>query len=119
MHEENFLGSWLEEDGNNKEEMIGEVGKETEEETGQKKIREEWREENETVIVKGRCINSVSTEAFEIFVSRRVVVIPGVTCRMVLVAVSDCDSGIGTSVHVVLVMTDVLVCPFFCGDGGW
>ena len=37
---------------------------------------------------------------------------------MVLVAVSDCDSGIGTSVHVVLVVTDVLVSPFFCGDGG-
>ena len=64
MHEENFLGSWLEEDG---EEIIGEVGKETVEETGQKSIREEEREENETVIVKRRCINSVSTEAFEIF----------------------------------------------------
>ena len=41
MHEQNFLGSWLEEDGKNKEEIVEEVGKETEEETGQKRIREE------------------------------------------------------------------------------
>ena len=30
MHEEKFLGSWLREDGKNKEERIREVGKETE-----------------------------------------------------------------------------------------
>ena len=65
MHEENFLRSWLREAGKNKEEILGEVGKATEEETGKKRIREE--EENETVILKRRCINSVSTEAFEIF----------------------------------------------------
>ena len=65
--EENSLSSWLREDGKNKEEIIGEVGKETEEETGEKRISEEEREENETVIVNRRCIDSVSTEAFEIF----------------------------------------------------
>ena len=43
MHEEN-LGSWLGEDGNNKEAMKGEEGKETEDETGQKRMREEGRE---------------------------------------------------------------------------
>ena len=61
----NFLSSSLRKDGKNKEEIIGEVGKATEEETGKKRIREEEREENETVIFK-RCINSVSTDAFEI-----------------------------------------------------
>ena len=64
MHKEKFLSSWLREVGKNKEEIIREVGKETEEETGKKRIREEEREENETVIVKRRCINSVSTEVF-------------------------------------------------------
>ena len=41
MHEEKFLSTWLREDGKNKEEIIGEVGKETEEETGKKRKREE------------------------------------------------------------------------------
>ena len=39
MHEENFLSSWLREDGKNKEERIMEVDKETEEETGRKRMR--------------------------------------------------------------------------------
>ena len=65
-HEEHFLSSWLREDGKNKEEIIGEVGKETEEETVKKRIREEERVENDTVIFKRRCINSVSTDASEI-----------------------------------------------------
>ena len=43
------------------------IGKETKEEVGIKRRREEEKEENETEIVKRRCINSVSTEAFEIF----------------------------------------------------
>ena len=95
MHEENFLSSWLREDGENKGEISGEVGKETEEETGKKRIREEDREENETVIVKSRCINSVSTEAFEIFSQGEM-----------------SESGvIGTSGPVVLVVTDALVSP--------
>ena len=83
MHEENFLSSWLREDEKNKEERIMEVEKETREGTGKKRIREEEKEENEMVIVKRRCVNSVSTEAFEIFQVRerfrRVVVIPAVT----------------------------------------
>ena len=109
MHEENFLGSWLEEDGKNKEEIDrrGRQRNRRRDRPEEDKRRGE-REENETVIVKGRCINSVSAEAFEIFESRRVVVIPGVTCRMVLVAESDCDSRIGTSAPVVL---DVPVSP--------
>ena len=73
----------------NKEERITEVDKETIEETGKKRIREEEKEESETLIGKRRCVNLVSTEAFDIFVRerfRRVVVIPGVTCGMILVA---------------------------------
>ena len=38
----------------------------TREETGKKRTREE-KEENEMVIVKRRCVNSVLTEAFENF----------------------------------------------------
>ena len=67
MHGENSLSSWLRIDGKNKEETIRGVGKETEEETGKKRLREEEREENETVLVKRRCLLSVSTEAFEFF----------------------------------------------------
>ena len=50
MHEENFLSSRLRENGKNREEIMGEVGKETEEETSKKRIREEERDENETVV---------------------------------------------------------------------
>ena len=67
VHEENFLSSWLRKDGKNKEEIIMEVDKETKEETSKKRKREVEKEENETVIVERRCVNSVSTEAFEIF----------------------------------------------------
>ena len=51
MNEENFLSSWLREDGKSKESRIIEVDKETKEKTGQKRITEEEKEENETVIV--------------------------------------------------------------------
>ena len=44
-----------------------EVDRETDEEKGKKWIREEEKEENETVIVKRRCVNPVSTEASDIF----------------------------------------------------
>ena len=46
MHEENFLSSWLREDGKNKEERQLEADKETKEETGKKRRRGEGREEN-------------------------------------------------------------------------
>ena len=52
MHEENCLGSWLREDGRDKNERKLEVDKETNEEMGKKMIREEEKEVNETVIVK-------------------------------------------------------------------
>ena len=44
-----------------------EADKETKEETGKKRIREEEKEENKTVMVKRRCVNPVPTEAFDIF----------------------------------------------------
>ena len=66
------------------------------------------------VIVERMCVNSVSTEAFEIFQVRerfrRVVVIPGVTCGMILLACLT-DSGIGTCMPMVLVVADVPVSP--------
>ena len=80
MREEKFLSRWLRESGKNKEEIIEEIGKETQEETGKKRIREEEREENETVIVKRRCINSVSTEAFEFFCHGEMSESGGVSC---------------------------------------
>ena len=81
MHEENFLSSWLREDGEDKRERHMEVDRVTEEEMGKKKrIREEEKEENETVIVKRRCVNLVS------WVIRGAVVILGVICGMFLVA---------------------------------
>ena len=51
MHEENFLSSWLREDGNEKEERIMKIGKKTKEEIGEKRRREEEKE-NETRSVK-------------------------------------------------------------------
>ena len=44
-----------------------ELDKETEEETSKKKMREEGREENETVSAKRRCVGSVYAETFDIF----------------------------------------------------
>ena len=75
MHVENFLSSWLREDGKNKEEIIMDVDTETKKRDRQKegKRRGERRERG--------CVNSVSTEAFEIFGQEeipRVVVILGV-----------------------------------------
>ena len=113
----NFLSSSLRKDGKNKEEIKGEVGKATEEETGQTRIRVEEREENETVIFKRRCINSVSTDAFEILshgeMSERCL-IRGVTCGMILVGCLGCVSGVGSSGPVV---PAVPVSPFLCGNG--
>ena len=54
MHEENFLSSWL-------------IDREANGEVSEKRIREEENEVNETGILKRRCVNSVSTEAFDIF----------------------------------------------------
>ena len=39
MYEENFLTSWLRDDGKNKEERIMEANKETKEETGKKRFK--------------------------------------------------------------------------------
>ena len=66
------------------------------------------------MIVKRRCINSVSTEAFEIF-SQGEMSESGGNCWCDLwddsCGVSDCDSGTGTSVLLLLVVTDVTVSP--------
>ena len=49
MHEENFMSSWIREEGKHKEERIMDRDKETEEETSKKRTREEEKEENETM----------------------------------------------------------------------
>ena len=66
MYEENFLSSWLKEVGADKTERTIEVDKETKEEVSEKMISDEEKEENETVSFKRRCVNSVSTEDFDI-----------------------------------------------------
>ena len=43
------------------------MDKETKEDTSKKKTREEEKEENETLSVKRRYVDSVSAEAFDIF----------------------------------------------------
>ena len=50
VHEENFLRSWLTEVGEDKKERNMEVDRENKEEGNKKRIREEEKEENETVI---------------------------------------------------------------------
>ena len=66
------------------------------------------------MIVKRRCVNLVSTEAFDIFSqgedSERCGNSWGDPCGL-----SDCDPVTWTGVPVVLVVTDVLVSPFFGG----
>ena len=66
MHGENFLNSWLREEGKDREVRIMETDKESEEEASKKRTREEEKEENETVSAK-RCVGSVSAETFDIF----------------------------------------------------
>ena len=46
------------------------MGKETKEEMGKKRGREEENEENETGSVQKSCVGSFSAEAFDIFQSR-------------------------------------------------
>ena len=104
-------GRWEEEGGNNK----GGRQRSQKKETGKKRIREEEEEENETVIVKSGCVNLFSTEAFDIFSQGQDLESCGsswVTCGMILVGVSDCVSGTGTSgVCGALLLTDVPVSP--------
>ena len=64
MHEENFVSSWLREDGKDKKETWRYTG-DFKKNMGKKKISEEEKEENETVIVKRRCVSPVSTAACE------------------------------------------------------
>ena len=83
MHEENFLSSWVREFEKNKEGGTVERNRAAKEEVSKRKKREDAKEENETVVVERRCVNSVSAEAFDIFLVRRsfrsVVGIRGVT----------------------------------------
>ena len=80
--------------------------------------KEEVSERRERNFVK-RCIDSVSTEVFAIFVkerSWRVVAILGVICGMILVAHLTVNLGIGRGVPDVPSVTAVLVSPYLGGD---
>ena len=80
-----------------------EVCKETNEETGKKRIRDEEKEENETVIVKRRCVNPVSAEAFDFFSQGEISESCGNSWGL-----CDCAPGTWT---VLPVVTDVRVSP--------
>ena len=58
MHEENFLSSWLRKEQEDKKGRKMEADRETKEDMGKKRTREEEKEENETVIVKKRVCES-------------------------------------------------------------
>ena len=67
MHEQHSLSSLLKEVGEDKKERVLEADRETKEEVSKKRTREGEKEENETLIVKTRCINPASAAAFDIF----------------------------------------------------
>ena len=67
MHDSNFLSTWLRQEGEVKDGNMVEMDEETQEATSKKIIREEEKEENETVSADRKCVNLVSVVAFEIF----------------------------------------------------
>ena len=78
------------------------------EEMDKKRTREEEKEENETVIVKRRCVNPVSTEAFDIFSQEEFSGSCGSLGDLLdySCGLSDCDSVTWTSL---LLVSDVFV----------
>ena len=69
MHEENFLSSWLRESGKSKTKREMEVDKEVREGVGEKgkRVREKGEDE---MVVKRKCVNQVSVQAFQHFQPR-------------------------------------------------
>ena len=67
MHGDNFPSSWLREDVKGIEERRRKVHKETREEVSRSGKREGEKREVEAVVVKRRCVNPVSGDAFEEF----------------------------------------------------
>ena len=115
MHEENFLSSCLREDVKEKEDIIMETGKETKEEMGKRREREEEKEKNETGSVERRCVGPFSVEAFDILsqggdLER----CGGLSWRDLLEKpedLSDCEPETRVDVSVVLCVTHVPVSP--------
>ena len=83
-----------------------EVDRETKEDMGEKRKREEEKEVNEKVIVKRRCVIPVSTEAFDIFSQ----VEDSESCGNSCGDLRDESCGLSDWTGV-LVVTCVLVCP--------
>ena len=118
MHEENFLSSWLREDGREEEERTAKVNEENEEEWREKRKTEEEKEENKTVTVKRRCDGFVFVEAFENFGQvetwRIVVIFLWKTSGAKPEDLSDRESEAWVVAPGVLDVTDVPVSTF-CG----
>ena len=108
VREENFLSSWLREDGREKEERIAKVGEENEEERGEKRKRDEEKEENQMGTVKKEGV-TVLFRWVETW--RLVVVFVGETSWRSLKNSSDCELDTRSHVRVVPDVTDVLVSP--------
>ena len=100
VHEENFLGSWLREDGKSKTKE----DKEIREDVGRRGKRVREKEEDETVVKRKR-VNPVSVEDFDIFSQGEIS-----ECDSCGVN-SDCESGKWPSE---LGSNDIYV-PFFRG----
>ena len=92
-----------------------EVGKETIEEMGKKRMREEEKEENETESAKRRCVGSFSVEAIDIFSQGGdLESCGGLSWEDLLEKhedLSDCESETRVHVPVVPYVIDVLVSP--------
>ena len=122
MNEENFLSSWLREDGREKEERMVKVSNENEEERSEKRRREGEKEENETATAKRRCEGFVSVEAFAIFSQGRDLescgdIFLGKTSWMSLRTCLIVSRRLGWLCLWCLMsdVTDVPCFPFFCG----
>ena len=87
MHEENFLSNWVREDGKGRTKRGLDVDKEDAGKTG-KRVREKGEDET---VVKRKCVNPVSVEAFDIFSHEEIS-----ECDSCGVN-SDCESGTWSS----------------------
>ena len=92
-----------------------EIGKETKEEMGKKRRREEEKYENETGSAKRRCVGSVSVEALKMFSRGRDLQSCGRLSWWDLLEkpedLSDIEPETWVDVSVVLDVSDVLVHP--------
>ena len=120
MREKNFLSSWLRQDLIRKERKVNERAGEEEENKRKRGGKEKGGEKEENGTVKRRCVNFNLAGAFDIFCQGEdLESCGGVSWSEVLDnpdVLSDCESESRAVVSAVLVVSDVLVSFFFCGD---